>query len=228
MSELIRKVLTGVLRVIMAPILTWLISQNIISSDESVKLIAEIFAYLIPISWSVWAWIKAQREKHTALAMPKNSTPKELKDQMATGRTAAAIMNVDSTPKIASVLVLALALFSLSACASTDQFNKVAANLTKEAIVVTETNRCTEHAAPCLTPSQFKAANAVMVKISDAGITYTKLRLAGKASPADALIFFRVISAQTTILSRDFPSGTLGTALQKLVELEARLSKFIQ
>lgn len=102
MSDLMVKVLTGVLRVVMAPILTWLISKNIISSDESVKLVAEVFAYLVPSAWTVLAWIRQHRTQMTALAMPKGSTPADLLAQMATGYTAPALTPVDSAPHINS------------------------------------------------------------------------------------------------------------------------------
>lgn len=100
MSDLLIKVLNGVLRVVMAPILVWLVNKNILTTDESLKLVAEIAAYAVPILWAIWAWIQAQREKHTALAMPEGSTPAELKDQVKSGQTASAIASPDQPTQL--------------------------------------------------------------------------------------------------------------------------------
>lgn len=232
MSELIAKVLTGVLRVVMAPILTWLINKQIISSNESVNLVAEIFAYLVPIGWTVWAWINAHRATVTALAMQKGSTMLDLKDSINNGETASVTTPTNMAPHIVKTVVAFMAVIllagSMSACASTDQFNKLSANLTHDAIVSSEQHRCSSHPAPCLGADQFKAVNVALATISDAGVAYTKLRIAGTATPADAAAFFNVLVSVTSMLSHDYPTGAVGGVLAKLVALEAKLSQFIQ
>lgn len=88
MSDLVTKVLTGVLRVVMAPILTWLINKNIITSDESVKLVAEVFAYAVPIAWAIWAWIRSHKEVLTALTN-RVTTMQQVKAVVASGQAPA-------------------------------------------------------------------------------------------------------------------------------------------
>lgn len=99
-SELIVKVLTGVLRVLLLPILTWLIDHGILTSDESLQLVAEIASYVIVVGWAIWSYIRHHRAEMTALAMPKGSTLADLKDQMHSGAVASALTPTDQAPII--------------------------------------------------------------------------------------------------------------------------------
>lgn len=71
MSEVMSKVFLGVLRVVLGPILVWLINKNIISSDESVKLVMEVGGYALVIIWAALAWVKQHRQLLTALGSGK-------------------------------------------------------------------------------------------------------------------------------------------------------------
>ena len=123
-------------------------------------------------------------------------------------------------------LIVLCALLSGS-CASTDSFNRLAANLTRDAITATEQNRCTVHAQPCLSDDQFKGANVELNKISVAGREYTKLRIAGTASAKDAHTFLATVAEETAILAKTYTTGGIAAALAKLTELQSRAVKLL-
>lgn len=126
------------------------------------------------------------------------------------------------------VIVLAFALAALfSGCASTDRFNRLAADLTHQAIVASEQHRCVEHAAPCLTDAQFKAVNVELHKVSVAGAEFTRLRIAGTASVKDAQTFLATVAEEVAKLSRAYPDGAVGKVLAILGELQAKAAKLI-
>ena len=130
--------------------------------------------------------------------------------------------------KLTAAFVLAFALGVLAqACATVDSFNKVAADVTHDAIVASEDNRCTVHAKPCLSDDQFKAVNLELHKVSVAGTEFTKLRIAGKSSIADAQTFLSVVAEETSILSKTFPDGSVGAVLAKLTELQVKAVKLL-
>ncbi len=120
-----------------------------------------------------------------------------------------------------AAVVLAAGLF-IAGCASVDSFNKIAADVTGEAITASEQNRCAVHPKPCLEDADFKAVNVVLYQVSTAGATYTKLRIAGTATTADASMFLAAVSEATTALSRAFPDGRVGAVLSKLIALQQR------
>lgn len=114
-----------------------------------------------------------------------------------------------------------------SGCASTDSFNKLSAQLTRDAITASERNRCTEHAAPCLSDDQFKAVNVRLHQVSVAGLEYTKLRIAGTASIANAQTFIATVATETAALSKAFPDGAVAGVLAKLTELQQRAVRLL-
>jgi hypothetical protein len=120
------------------------------------------------------------------------------------------------------VVSLVVTVLSMTACATVDSFNKVAADVTHEAIVASEQHRCTVHAQPCLSDEQFRAVNAELHKVSVAGVEFTKLRIAGKASIADAQTFLAVVAEETGVLSKTFTNGSISAVLAKLTELQAK------
>lgn len=124
-------------------------------------------------------------------------------------------------------LSLAIALPALVGCASTDQFNKIAADVVGEAITASEQNRCTEHAPPCLSDDQFRAVNLELNRVSVAGREFTKLRIAGTASTQDVATFLGVVAEESAILSRTFPNGAISDVLTKLIELQAKAVKLL-
>lgn len=100
MSDLMQKVLVGVVRVLLIPITTWLMQHNIITSDETVKLAAEVATWIVAIGWTVRAYIRSHRKTLTGLAMPQGSTLADLNAQMKTGDTASALTPPTIPPTI--------------------------------------------------------------------------------------------------------------------------------
>jgi hypothetical protein len=82
--DLLLKILGGLLRIVIGPIVTWLMNQGIITSDESVKLYAELTTYAVALGWSIYAWVKAHKKQIMALTMPAGSTFAQLKDRLET------------------------------------------------------------------------------------------------------------------------------------------------
>lgn len=100
MSDLIVKILTGLLRVALVPLTNWLVSHDIITSDETVKFIAEVAGWAVAIIWTVWAWIQAKRREHTSLAMAPGSTPNDVTAAMSAGKSAPAAVAPDVVPQL--------------------------------------------------------------------------------------------------------------------------------
>lgn len=78
----------GVLRFALAPVAMWLAAHGIISQDEVVQAVVEMSAIAVGVLLVVLRVIKSEREKRTALAMEKGSTPDELKRKMRRGEVA--------------------------------------------------------------------------------------------------------------------------------------------
>jgi hypothetical protein len=118
--------------------------------------------------------------------------------------------------------ILALVLVACTGCRSTDQFNRLAAQLTSDAITASEQHRCTVHGMPCLTDDQFKAVNGHLNKVSVAGEEYTKLRIAGTASVKDASTFLSTVATETGILAQTYTDGAIWAVLAKLTALQQK------
>jgi len=123
-----------------------------------------------------------------------------------------------------SLLAGLVAIVIASACATIDQFNKAAANITHDAIVASEQQKCSVHAAPCLSDAQFVQVNLELHKVSVAGDEFTKLRIDGKATIADVHTFLAVVAEETAILAKAFPDGVIGDVLKKLAALQVKVS----
>lgn len=123
---------------------------------------------------------------------------------------------------VVMLTVTVLAGLTLSACASVDGFNRLSANITRDAITQSELNRCTVHAQPCLSDDQFRAVNLELHKISVAGTEFTKLRIAGTSSLADVSTFLSVVATETAVLSTAFPNGAIAKVLAALTKLQAQ------
>jgi hypothetical protein len=100
MSDLIQKILVGLLRLALVPVVNWLINHGIITDDESVKLVAEVASWLAIGGWLVWSYIKAHRKTLTALTMPKGATLAELDAKMRAGSLPSITTGRTETPKI--------------------------------------------------------------------------------------------------------------------------------
>lgn len=100
MSELLLKMLTGVLRVILVPVTTWLVSHDVLSSDETAKLIAELAGWAVAIGWTLYAWWDAKRREHTALALAPGATSNDVTDAIKKGNAAPAATPPDESPRL--------------------------------------------------------------------------------------------------------------------------------
>lgn len=121
---------------------------------------------------------------------------------------------------------LAIAL-TIAGCATIGRINQTAEKLVHESIVQSEINRCTIHAAPCLTDEQFRAVNVELNKIAVDGREFTKLQIAGRATVSDAAKFLATVSTEVTLLAKTYPTGAVSTVLTKLTELQAQITKII-
>jgi len=126
--------------------------------------------------------------------------------------------------KLYTVLLAALL---LSGCATVDSLNVTAERFTRQAIEQSELNRCSVHPAPCLTDDQFKAVNVELNKTAVAGREFTKLRIAGKASMADAATFLHTLSSTTASLSMAFTTGAIRTVLDKLAQAQTTVTRLM-
>lgn len=114
-------------------------------------------------------------------------------------------------------MILLLAL-SLSACAS---LNVTVEKLTHESIVQSENL----HASHALTDDQFKAVNLELNKVAVAGREWTKLVIAKRDQPADALTFLKVVQQVTANLQAAPYGGAIAHVLDKLTQLESTLGQ---
>lgn len=133
-----------------------------------------------------------------------------------------AILYVFKGPPFPPIAIFLLVLLGGTACASVDRFNAVSASLVHDAIVASEEHRCTVHAEPCLDDAEFKQTNAILNKISVAGVTFTNLRISGAALPKDITAFLVAVSSGITDLATAFPNGDAGAVLRKLSALQTR------
>lgn len=106
MTDLTMKLLTGLIRVALVPFTDWLVAHNILTSDETLKLVAELASWAVAIGWTAYAWIKAHRREQVALGLRPGSTAQDVTDAMK--RTGALVL-----------LAVTLSALTLSACAGT-------------------------------------------------------------------------------------------------------------
>lgn len=100
MSELMVKVLSGVLRVVLVPITNWLVANGILTSNETVQFTAEVASWAVAIGWTVYAWWTAHRRQMTALALPAGSTPNELTMTIKEGASAPMATSPNQSPTL--------------------------------------------------------------------------------------------------------------------------------
>ncbi len=103
MTDLTLKILTGVLRVVLIPVTSWLVAHGILTSDETVQFIAELTSWCVAIGWAAYAWYKAKQREHTALAFMPGMTPNELTERINAGTTAPATTAGDVAPRLTTV-----------------------------------------------------------------------------------------------------------------------------
>lgn len=100
MSEVMVKVLSGVIRVLLVPVTNWLVANGILTSNETVQFTAEVASWAVALGWTIWAWWHAHKRQMTALALPAGSTPNELKMTMKQGASAKAATGPDQSPTL--------------------------------------------------------------------------------------------------------------------------------
>ena len=69
MAELVKKLIAGVIRTFMAPLLVWLVKKGIFTTSDAAQWAAEVSIYGATAAWAAWAWANAHRAQLTALAM---------------------------------------------------------------------------------------------------------------------------------------------------------------
>ena len=112
-------------------------------------------------------------------------------------------------------------------CATVDSLNRSSEQLVKDTIRQSELNQCSVHAAPCLGPAEFAAVNVELNQIAVAGREFTKLRLRGTATVADASAFLATVAQETTTLLQEFPNGPIGSILTDLSQLQTTMTKLL-
>lgn len=100
MPELVQKILTGVLRTFLAPLLVWMVDKGWLTQADTAQLIAQVVIYAGVGLWALRDWIKAHRTQLTALAMPKGSTLDMLAEKVKAGETPRIATSADATPII--------------------------------------------------------------------------------------------------------------------------------
>ncbi|MEO8481080.1 MAG: hypothetical protein ABI634_02650 [Acidobacteriota bacterium] len=123
MSELMLKVLKGLIGVLLVPITNWLVSKGILSSNETTQLVAEVVSYVVVILGAIVVTVKQHRRERTALAMKPGSTPTDLTEQIKSGASAPLMGSPDIAPRIAPKLAILLAValsasLALPACST--------------------------------------------------------------------------------------------------------------
>jgi hypothetical protein len=112
------------------------------------------------------------------------------------------------------VIPLLLIAFALSGCASV---LKRTEQLTRDSIQASEDNRCTVHAAPCLSDAQFKHLNAQLANVAATGASVTLLAKANTAKPSDYGALVKAALDVLAALQSDFPQATFLSKWNSLI-----------
>lgn len=102
MNELATKALFGILRQTLTPVVLWLNSRDILTSDETTQVLLAAATFAIANSTSIWSKVKLLRQRNTALATPSVSTPATLKAAIADGYAAPASVAPYQVPTIST------------------------------------------------------------------------------------------------------------------------------
>ncbi len=120
------QILTGLLRLGLSGLSTWLISNGIISADQNTELIAGIALGVVTVVWSIVSKYNVMGWILTALAHPKGTTFDDLTEAIKTSGKVPTSTPTDMTPQLPSTLLVILfaislagAAFTLPACAHT-------------------------------------------------------------------------------------------------------------
>lgn len=129
MTELLTRILTRVLTAAMVPLTGWLTAHNLITSDEAVKVVAEIVAWTIAIGGSIVGAVRARQHQLTAQALASPASTAQVKALVNSGAAPPVTTPANEVPTLqpatsgtsrgmglgAGVVVLALVGASLSA-----------------------------------------------------------------------------------------------------------------
>ena len=77
---------------------TWLVTQGYWTNDAAEKYVSAGALFLISIGWSLWVQYRKRLKIVTALAMPAESTEREMEAVMKTGATPPATVSKDTAP----------------------------------------------------------------------------------------------------------------------------------
>lgn len=216
MNPMAVKAIQSIVRFVLAMLTGWLVTHKIWSESDAAQYLEIGSLAVVTLGWSLWEKYHGLLMIQAARLLPAHTPMVVVKEKADSGTV------TTTGPAIAILLAVVLGSLTLSGCASVDKFNKIAADVTHDAIVASENNRCAVHPAPCLSQQEFVDINTELYKVSVAGREFTKLRIAGKASAADVSTFLAVISQETGVLSKAFPDGRIGAVLVKLIELQAQ------
>lgn len=87
MADLVKKLVAGIIRTFMAPLLVWLVKKGIFTTSEAAQWAADVAIYGGTAAWAAWAWIAAHRGQLTALAILKPATIAEVDRKLKSGDT---------------------------------------------------------------------------------------------------------------------------------------------
>lgn len=122
MSDLVTKLVTGLVRHLLTGVAGWLISNGILNQGDVDQLLAGLGLALITIAWSVWNKYGSHLSVLTALASPQGTTLAQLKESVDSGKTPPVTTSATSVPRVlALVLAVGLGALLLPSCGGTTQ-----------------------------------------------------------------------------------------------------------
>ncbi len=100
MNPLLRSALFSIARWALAIVAGWFVRKGIVTDANATEYVAAGAMALVSLAWSIWKNRQHLIEKMTALALPRGSTPRDLKMVMASGCTADPSTGPDQAPEI--------------------------------------------------------------------------------------------------------------------------------
>lgn len=98
MGVIFESILGGLLRYLLAGVISWLITNGIANEEQVTQLLAGITGALILLGWMVWNKVRAHVKVLTALAVPKGTTVEDLHILMSKGVKVPASTPNDAIP----------------------------------------------------------------------------------------------------------------------------------
>lgn len=98
MGAVLMDILAGLLRYVLAGVISWLITNGIATEAQTTQVIAGLASAIALVGWMVWNKYRARVKLLTALTTPKGTTVDELKGLIARGVTAPVSTPNDAVP----------------------------------------------------------------------------------------------------------------------------------